>query len=68
MPEIVFTVEEAAEGGCTARALGRSTFTGAGSLPESREAVRDVVRCHFGKETRPGVIRLRFVDGEVVRA
>ncbi len=34
MSEIIFTVEEAPEGGYTARALGFSIFTEADTLPE----------------------------------
>ena len=44
MHEIIFQVEEAAEGGYTARALGQSIFTEAESLEELRENVRDAVR------------------------
>ncbi|MDC8014853.1 type II toxin-antitoxin system HicB family antitoxin [Tahibacter soli] len=47
MSEIVFLVEEAPEGGYSARALGESIFTQAESLEELRENVRDAVRCHF---------------------
>ena len=45
--EVLFLVEEAAEGGYTARALGHSVFTEADTWDELREAVRDAVRCHF---------------------
>lgn len=44
-------VEEAPEGGYTARALGDSIFTEADTLAELREAVRDAVRCHFDEGT-----------------
>ena len=68
MTGITFAVEEVPEGGYAARALGHSIFTEADSLPELRVAIRDAVGCHFGEEARPGVIQLRFGDGEVVRA
>lgn len=45
--EIIFLVEEAPEGGYTARALGHSIFTESENLDEIRDAVRDAVRCHF---------------------
>ncbi len=47
MTEIIFLVEEAAEGGYTARALGESIFTEADDLEELERNVRDAVRCHF---------------------
>ena len=47
MSEIIFVVEEAAEGGFTASALNVSVFTQADTLDALRKAVRDAVRCHF---------------------
>ncbi len=43
MSEIVFLVEEAPEGGFSARALGESIFTQADTFEESREEVRDAL-------------------------
>ena len=61
MSEIVFLVEEAVEGGFTAKALGESIFTEADDLAELRANVRDAVQCHFESEAdRPKVIRLHF--------
>ncbi len=61
MSEIVFLVEEAVEGGFTAKALDESIITEAGDLAELRANVRDAVQCHFEIEAdRPKVIRLRF--------
>ena len=68
MSEIVFLVEEAPEGGYSARALGESIFTQADSLEALREAVRDAVRCHFDEGQGPAVIRLHFVRDEVLAA
>jgi hypothetical protein len=68
MSEIIFLVEEAPEGGFTARALGESIFTEADSEVELREMVRDAVRCHFEDEDRPSVIRLHFVREDVIAA
>jgi hypothetical protein len=50
MDELIFLVEDATEGGYTARALGVSIFTEADDLESLREMVRDAVRCHFGQE------------------
>ncbi|HLM58072.1 MAG TPA: hypothetical protein VK422_18355 [Pyrinomonadaceae bacterium] len=68
MDELIFLVEEAPEGGYTARALGASVFTGADDLETLRELVRDAVRCHFEDAERPRVIRLHFVREEVFSA
>lgn len=68
MNEVIFQVEDASEGGYTARALGHSIFTEAESLDELRDNVRDAVRCHFDDDTGPKVIRLHFVRDEVLAA
>jgi hypothetical protein len=68
MNEVIFTVEEAPEGGYIARALGYDIFTEADSVPALREAVRDAVRCHFDEGSGPRVIRLHFVRDEVIAA
>jgi hypothetical protein len=64
--EIIFLVEEAPEGGFTARALGASIFTEADSLESLEEQVRDAVRCHFEEDALPKVIRLHFVREHVI--
>ena len=66
MGELMFMVEQADEGGYTARAVGKSIFTEADSLEELREKIRDAVRCHFDEEERPKIIRLHFVREEVI--
>ena len=69
MTEIVFLVEDAAEGGVTARALGHAIFTEADSYDELRNQVRDAVQCHFDEGgERPTVIRLHYVKDEVLAA
>ena len=68
MSEVVFLVEEAAEGGYTVRALGESIFTQAETMEDLREQVRDAVRCHFEDGHRPAVIRLHYVRDEVLAA
>jgi hypothetical protein len=64
--EIIFVVDEAPEGGYSARALGYSIFTDGASLGDLREQVRDAVRCHFDGPDLPRVIRLHFVRDEVI--
>lgn len=68
MSEIVFLVEDAPEGGYTARALTESIFTEADDLDGLREAVRDAVRCHYDEDRRPSIIRLHYVREEVFAA
>ena len=68
MSEIIFLIEEAAEGGFTARALGESIFAQGESLPELHANIRDAVRCHFEEGRGPKVIRLHFVREEVIAA
>jgi hypothetical protein len=66
MDEIIFVVNEAPEGGFTARALGEAIFTEADDLPSLRERVRDAVRCHFDEGKVPRVVRLHFVRDDVI--
>jgi hypothetical protein len=66
MNEIIFLVEEAPEGGFTARALGVSIFTEADSLIELRAAIRDAIGCHFEPNQQPRVVRLHFVREELL--
>lgn len=68
MNELIFVVEEAPEGGFTARSLGESIFTEADSLEEVRSNVLDAVRCHFDEGHGPRIIRLHFVREEILAA
>jgi predicted RNase H-like HicB family nuclease len=64
--EIIFEVQESAEGGYEARALSAPIFTQADSLDELRDMVKDAVDCHFEQGDRPRMIRLHFVRDEVI--
>jgi predicted RNase H-like HicB family nuclease len=66
--EIIFMVEEAPEGGFTARALEHAIFTQADTLEELKLMAQDAVRCHFEETDRPPVIRLHIVKDEVIPA
>lgn len=66
MNELIFLVEEAPEGGYTARALGAAIFTEADDLPSLHREVRDAVRCHYEEGLAPQVVRLHFVHEEVI--
>ncbi len=68
MSEIVFVVEQAPEGGFTARAVGESIFTEADDLTQLHERARDAVRCHFDEGKAPKLIRLHYVRDEVIAA
>lgn len=68
MTELIFHVEEAAEGGLTARALGHSIFTEADTIEELRAAVLDAVHCHFEPGEGPSVIRLHIARDEILAA
>lgn len=68
MNELIFLVEEAPEGGYTARALGQSIFTEADTLDELRLNIREAVECHYDEGRSPAVLRLHMVRDEVLAA
>ncbi len=68
MAEILFLVEEAPEGGYTARALGHSIYTEADTWEALKTAVQDAVQAHFDENQKPHVIRLHYIREEVLAA
>jgi hypothetical protein len=66
MSEIIFLVEEAPEGGYTAKAIGFSVYTEADTWEELKLAVQDAVACHFDETQRPALVRLHWVRDEVL--
>lgn len=66
MNELIFLVDEAPEGGFTAKALGAGIFTEADTLEDLHKKIRDAVRCHFDEGQEPKVVRLHFVHEEVL--
>ncbi len=66
MSEVIFIVEEAPEGGFTARAMGAPIFTDADSVAELHAQFRAAVRCHFEPAEMPKFIRLHFVRDELI--
>ena len=64
--EIIFLVEESAEGGYEAKALGYSIYTQGESLAELKEAIKDAVKCHFEEKEMPHIIRIHVVKDEVI--
>ncbi len=68
MNEIIFLIENAVEGGYTARALGEAIFTEGDDLEQLRSNIRDAVDCHFDEGSKPKIIRMHFVSEEVMAA
>jgi len=66
MPEILFLIEEAPEGGYTARALGYSIYTEADTWEELKLAIQDAILCHFDEGERPLMARLHYQREEVL--
>lgn len=66
MSEIIFLIQEAPEGGFSARALGESIFTEAETVDDLRRNIRGAVACHFEDDQAPKIIRLHFVREEVL--
>ena len=66
MIEIIFVVEEAHEGGLTARALGESIFTEAETIDELKINVKEAVECHFDGDKMTKMIRLHMVKEELI--
>jgi hypothetical protein len=58
--EIIFVVEEAPEGGYTARALGHSIFTEADTWEELKGAAQEAVCTHFEEGQQPRILRLHI--------
>lgn len=67
--ELVFVVEDAPEGGYTAKALGVSIVSEADDLDSLKRQIVDAVECHFPlRADRPRIIRLHMVKDEVFAA
>ncbi len=68
MNEIIFLIEEALEGGFTAKALGESIFTERETIELIKENIKEAVDCHFEEDKKPKLIRLHMVKEEVIPA
>lgn len=66
MNEIIFLVEEALEGGYTAKALGESIFTEGDTMEEIKNNIKEAVECHFDEGKKPKLIRLHLIKEEVI--
>ena len=58
MNEIIFLIEEASEGGYTAKAIGESIFTEADSIKQIKVNIKESVECHFEEAEKPTFIRI----------
>ena len=66
--EVLFSVEEADDGGCVATAPSQGIVTQADSIDELHAQVRDALACHFDAKHQPQRISLQFVRDEVFAA
>ena len=66
MNEVFFLLEEAPEGGYTAKALGESIFAEADTIEELKAEIKDAVKCHFDEDKLPKIIRLHSVKEEIL--
>ncbi|HWY85188.1 MAG TPA: hypothetical protein VNX28_00610 [Gemmataceae bacterium] len=66
MNEIIFLIQDAPEGGYSARALGESIFTEGDTLDGLKRNIRAAVECHFEDGQAPKILRLHFVREEIL--
>lgn len=67
MKEIFFIVNEAQEGGYTAKAVGQSIFTEAETITELKQNIKEAILCHFDNPLEtPRIANLHFVRDEVL--
>jgi predicted RNase H-like HicB family nuclease len=62
---LIFWIEEAEDGGFTAKSEG--IFTEAETISELYEAIKEAIICHFEKEEeRPREVELKFIKSELL--
>ena len=66
MSEIIFIVEDSADGGYTAKALGQSIYTEGETMDELKANIKDAVKCHFEAKDMPHIVRLHTVKDEIM--
>lgn len=64
MTEIIFLIEESADGGYTAKALGYSIFTEAETIEDLKPMIKEAILCHFDEAEIPKIVRLHIVKEE----
>lgn len=60
MNEIIFLIEEAVEGGYSARALDHSIFTDGKSIEDIKANIKDSIFCHFEENELPKVVQIQY--------
>ncbi|MBK9992488.1 MAG: 2-oxoisovalerate dehydrogenase [Saprospiraceae bacterium] len=60
MQEVIFVINESAEGGFEAEALGLSIFTEAETWTELKENIREAVSCHFDDNVKR-IVRMHLL-------
>jgi hypothetical protein len=65
--ELIFVVEEAPEGGFSARALGQAIFTDGETMNELKFNIRAAVSCHFEEEKELILVK-NFKKSRKIRA
>lgn len=68
MKELIFIIEEADEGGYIAKALGESIYTEADDVDTLKSNIIEAVHCHFDDDKMPKVLRLHFIQEEILAA
>ena len=66
MNEIIFIIEEAPEGGYTARALETDIFTEDDSIEGLKAMIKEAVDCHFEEKNKPKIVRLHYIKEETL--
>ncbi|WCT11692.1 2-oxoisovalerate dehydrogenase [Mucilaginibacter jinjuensis] len=66
MNEVFFLVEEALEGGFTAKAMGESIFTDGETIEELKNNIKEAVLAHYDEGMAPKIIRLHLVKEEII--
>jgi len=66
MNEIIFIIEEAPEGGYTARALETDIFTEDDSIEGLKAMIKEAVDCHFEEKNKPKMVRLHYIKEETL--
>jgi len=62
MNEIMFLIEEAFEGGYTAKAIGEGIFIEGNTLEEIKRNIAEAVECHFEEDRKPKLILLNHAN------
>lgn len=65
-PELLFVVQEAIEGGYTAKAPAYGIYTQGETMDELLANIREAIHCHFEEGDMPGSFTLHTIKREIV--